>query len=329
MIVEGSALQRVEDFGGMFNMIDQHTVHAMVLTGGRSSRMGGRHKPGILVGGRSVIDRTLSALWSAVPSAEVVIAGSDAGLSPNLRQQVTVVREDPPFSGPLAGVAAAMEGIPHSDGVVLLLGGDLPFLSSETMTKLVGAVTAGAPVASCLDATGHLQYLCSSWDQHVLRDQFNDISDATNMPLRALFAGLHPELIDCDPNELRDIDTPEDLARAVTTSDGRPVPEALLAAVEYLGADPDGNDLGLNPDQTVEILEFARNVKYSSSAANPVVAAFLAGQLAGSQDARSVGEALRSVLDRVETEAQVGDVHESADHPAGGRDVGGLAGGDQ
>lgn len=329
MIVEGSALQRFDNFGGMFNMIDQHTVHAVVLTGGRSSRMGGRHKPGILVGGRSVIDRTLTALWSALPSAEVVIAGSDVGLSPNFRQQVTVVREDPPFSGPLAGVAAAMKVIPPSDGTVILLGGDLPFLSPDTMTKLADAVAAGAPVSSCLDATGHLQYLCSSWHQNALRSQFEQIADVTDVPLRALFAGLTPELIDCDPNELRDIDTPEDLARAVTTSDGRPVSETLLAAVENLGNGPDDNAVGLSPQQTVEILEFARKVKYSSSAANPVVAAFLAGQLAGADGGLSVEDALLRVLDLVGTDGQFGNIHEPADQPARGRDIGGLPAGDQ
>src|SRR5690625_5448996 len=61
----------------MFNMFDSHTVQAVVLTGGRSSRMGGRHKPGIPVGGRTVIDRTLATLRSVAPHAKVVIAGSD------------------------------------------------------------------------------------------------------------------------------------------------------------------------------------------------------------------------------------------------------------
>ena len=116
-------------------MFDSHAVHAVVLTGGRSSRMGGRHKPGIPVGGRTVIDRTLTTLWSVAPSAKVLIAGSDEGLSESLRQHVTVVREDPPFSGPVAGVAAAVEAFSTSEGVTLLLGGDLPFLSAATMRR--------------------------------------------------------------------------------------------------------------------------------------------------------------------------------------------------
>lgn len=279
-------------------MVEEKTVRAVVLTGGRSSRMGGRHKPGILLDGRSVIDRIVSALWSAAPSAEVVIAGSDLGLSPSLRQKVTVVREDPPFSGPLAGVASALEAIPPSDEVVILLSGDTPFLSATTLHDLLSAAAAGAPVVSCLDSTGHLQYLCSGWQQDVLRTQLERIEDPAGVPLRALFEGLSPELIDCDPDELRDIDTPDDLARAVTTSDGRPVPEALLTTVDRFNQQHSGDaEAALTARQTAAILDFAREVKYSASMANPVVAAFIAGQLVGSEDDSSVLEALQKVLD--------------------------------
>jgi len=281
-------------------MIDQQPVHAVILTGGRSSRMGGRHKPGILVGGRSVIDRTITSLWTADSTAEVLIAGTDDGLSPELHSRVTVVREDPPFAGPVAGVAAAVDELAGTNGIVLLLGGDLPFLSAQTLTKLIEAAGRGAAVVSCVDETGHLQYLCSAWRADVLRAQVADIGQPAGVPLRALFAGLEPELIDCAPDELRDIDTPEDLARAVTTSDGRPVPETLLMALERVGSQP-GSDaaLALSPQETVDILEFARAVKHAPSVANPVVAAFIAGQLAGSQEDSSVDQALGSVLDVV------------------------------
>lgn len=196
-------------------MSTDHPVHAVVLTGGRSSRMGGRHKPGIQLGGRSVIDRTLATLWSVAPTAHVIIAGSDEGLSSSFRPHVTVVREDPPFSGPVAGVAAAVDAMSISDGVTILLGGDLPFLSAATMRRLVQAAGAGAAVVSCLDETERLQYLCSGWDTAILREQVAAIPEPAGAPLRALFSGLVPELISCDPNELRDIDTPDDLARAV------------------------------------------------------------------------------------------------------------------
>lgn len=299
-------------------MPERHSVQAIVLTGGRSSRMGGRHKPGIVIGGQSVIDRTLTALYEALPQARVIIAGTDEGMSAQYRRHCTVVREDPPFSGPLAGVAAAADALGTSDGPVLLLGGDLPFISAQTLRRLTRAVADGAAVASCQDATGHLQYLVSGWRACVLRDQLREIADPDGVPLRALYAGLTPELIECDPDELRDIDTPEDVAWAVTTSDGRPVPAELLRAVA--GCQQGG---GLSPQQTVDILDFARTVKYAPSVANPAVAAFLAGQLAG-QD-HSVQAALQAVL--ALADERIGDGHEVTGHAAGTGDIGGLPGG--
>ncbi|MGO3661908.1 NTP transferase domain-containing protein, partial [Microbacterium gubbeenense] len=47
----------------------------IVLTGGRSTRMGGRHKPALLVGGSSIVDRA-----GAAAPGRVVIAGSGEGL---------------------------------------------------------------------------------------------------------------------------------------------------------------------------------------------------------------------------------------------------------
>lgn len=175
--------------------------------------MGGTNRASSL-GGRTVIDRTLTTLWSVEPTAHVIIAGSDEGLSSSFRPHVTVVREDPPFSGPVAGVAAAVDAMSTSDGVTILLGGDLPFLSAATMRRLLHTAGAGAAVVSCLDETGHLQYLCSAWGTAILHEQVAAIPEPAGAPLRALFSGLEPELITCDPHELRDIDTPEDLARA-------------------------------------------------------------------------------------------------------------------
>src|SRR5699024_11139093 len=138
-----------------------------------------------------------------------------------------------------------------------------------------------------------------------------------------------PELVECDPDELRDIDTPYDLARAVTTADGRPVPESLLATVDRFEDEHGQSVAGLSPGQTAEVLDFARKVEYAPSEASPAVVAFLAGQLAGAQEGLAVGEALDRVLDAVVSGGQTGDIHESADHLARGGDVGSLPGTDQ
>lgn len=94
---------------------------AIVLAGGRGSRLGGTDKAAIDIDGQMLIDHVLAAVAECVP---IVAVGP-----PNLaRSGVTVVREDPPFSGPVAGIAAALDaliaaGVPRS-------GGESPFEQS-------------------------------------------------------------------------------------------------------------------------------------------------------------------------------------------------------
>src|SRR5699024_6892518 len=198
--------------------------------------------------------------------------------------------------------------------------------SDLTISSLIATIVDGADAVSCVDDTGHLQYLCAGWRQEVFHAQLAQIADPAGVPLRVLFSGLTPKLIDCDPDELRDIDTPYDLARAVTTADGRPVPESLLAAVDRFEDEHGQNVAGLSPGQPAVIVDFAREVTYAPRGTNPVVAAFLAGQLAGARDGLSVRQALARVLGVVGGQHQVGDIQESADHLARGGDGGGLSG---
>src|SRR5690606_32502180 len=94
-------------------------VGAVLLVGGRSRRMGGGYKPQLLVGGRSMFDRAVGALSDA-GCAPIMAAG------PVLDAAAPVhwVREDPPYTGPVAAIGAALEGVPatHPEWMMLLAG---------------------------------------------------------------------------------------------------------------------------------------------------------------------------------------------------------------
>jgi molybdopterin-guanine dinucleotide biosynthesis protein A len=109
------------------------TVNAIILTGGRSRRFDGVHKPGVAVGGRSTISRILASIRGLDDGADigadgsyvrgagagagagvgvgVWVAGPLDGLSETEREDVCEVREEPAFAGPLAGIAAAVAAI--------------------------------------------------------------------------------------------------------------------------------------------------------------------------------------------------------------------------
>lgn len=99
---------------------------AIILGGGRSARMG-RDKRALTIGGRSLM--AIAADACAARDQIVVV-------SPDLpgdvsEDRVTRTLEDPPFGGPVAGIAAGMSALPPAvpGDEVLLLACDLPRVS--------------------------------------------------------------------------------------------------------------------------------------------------------------------------------------------------------
>ena len=183
------------------------TLRGLVLAGGRASRLGGRHKPAILVGGEPIVALAVGALRAA--GADALVVGEQAGVPAG----VPVVREDPPFGGPLAAVAAGLAALPPAeDGIVLLIGGDMPFVTAEALRRLITACQGAAALA--VDADGRAQPLCAAWDEHLLRARLADVGDPENRPLRILLEGVDPALVPLPAHELLDVDTPDDLRAA-------------------------------------------------------------------------------------------------------------------
>ncbi|MEU5399582.1 DUF6457 domain-containing protein [Streptomyces sp. NPDC005963] len=155
---------------------------AIVLAGGSAQRLGGADKPGLSVGGRTLLDRVLSASRGA---RRTVVVGGRRGTE----RPVVWAREDPPGGGPVAALdaglrqlarewrrtadlprrpaeadrATAMNGTeeigrggsgsgPSTTGSgsqepieprnVLVLSADLPFLREPTVRGLVRALAA-------------------------------------------------------------------------------------------------------------------------------------------------------------------------------------------
>ncbi|MGC4980120.1 NTP transferase domain-containing protein [Streptomyces sp. DT193] len=109
---------------------------AVVLAGGAARRLGGEDKPGVRVGGRTLLDRVLAACADATRT--VVVARP----RPTARA-VEWAREDPPGGGPLAALDA---GLRHTgEPYVLVLSADLPFLEEKTVRRLLDTLRSGTP----------------------------------------------------------------------------------------------------------------------------------------------------------------------------------------
>src|SRR5687768_17947585 len=105
---------------------------AVVLAGGRAARLGGRAKPQLEVGGRTMLDTVLRAVEDA--ERRVVV-----GPPQPLPDDVVRVREQPPGGGPVAALKAGLPEV--STDVVVVLAGDLPFLTAALVAELRARLT--------------------------------------------------------------------------------------------------------------------------------------------------------------------------------------------
>ncbi|MDR5698786.1 molybdenum cofactor guanylyltransferase [Agromyces aerolatus] len=195
---------------------------AILLAGGRGSRMSGARKPLLEVGGRSLLEHAHRAASWCDP---VTVVGDvrDARLN-----GVEWVREDPPFGGPAAAVAAALSswaGRGDSPAWTLVLACDLPGAGPAVARLRRAAQDAALETDGvCLaDPSGRTQWLTGLYRTSVLTARAAALPDAArDASIRSLLDGLAIEVVPAPAAETADIDTWEDLetARAGTTGAG-------------------------------------------------------------------------------------------------------------
>jgi molybdopterin-guanine dinucleotide biosynthesis protein A len=183
---------------------------AIILAGGTSRRMGGGDKTALAVGGTPLLDRVLAA----VPEAEWVIV---VGAERPTRTPVRWTREAPAGAGPAAAVA---QGLTLAEApTVVLLAGDLPFVTRATVARLLARAAPNGAVLA--DADGIPQWLTGAWPRALLDEAL--AGDPAGASLRKALAPLQPALLTAVAGrpEWFDCDAPDDLARARDLLEGK------------------------------------------------------------------------------------------------------------
>jgi molybdopterin-guanine dinucleotide biosynthesis protein A len=185
---------------------------AVVLAGGKAARLGGQAKPQLEVGGRTMLAAVLAAVADA--DRRVVV-----GPPQPVPEGVVRVREQPPGGGPVAALRAGLPEV--STDVVVVLAGDLPFLTSALVRELRERLTADGVLV--VDDTGRDQLLLGAWRTAALRTA---VAATTGpVPLRRVLVPLNPRRLrpavpPGTPPPWLDCDTPADLARARQLAEG-------------------------------------------------------------------------------------------------------------
>ena len=200
---------------------------AILLAGGRASRVGGAEKPLFDVGGQTLLARAVAAVAHA--GARPIVVASPI-LDPSL--DVAWVAEDPPFGGPVAGIVAALSrtelwapepewtfvlacDLPRVDAAVERLRNDILLLPSDT---------DGVCLA---DASSRPQWLTGAYRTSALRTAARAVPDAgRNAPVRVLLDDLAIAAIAAPDDLTADVDTWEDLDRARAAAGDAPLEDS-------------------------------------------------------------------------------------------------------
>ncbi|MGW4474726.1 NTP transferase domain-containing protein [Nonomuraea sp. NPDC004354] len=264
---------------------------AIILAGGAARRMGGRDKPGLRLGGRTLLERVAAAVREA---ERVVVVGPPRDLP-----GVLFTREEPEGGGPVPALRAGLDLV--AAPWVVLLAGDLPLMEPACVTALLQAATAPgrAPAAPdpgrapgrqrvgavLVDDEGREQWLAGAW---------------RTAPLRAALAGyqgrsLHALLAPLDPVRLRlpgtpwlDCDTLDDLRKVAQMN---VLAEWTALACKELGVDPSRVDRDL-------VLELTKEVAHGVARPAAPLTAYLLGL------AQGMGTAPEDAVERITTLAR-------------------------
>ena len=286
-------------------------LDAIILAGGRSSRLGGSPKAELVIGSRRLVDIAVDAAAAVDARRTVVVGPDDLVAAP-----VITARERPPFGGPVAGLAAGLAALDRLDaGVgasdrgdgasdrgdsgdtdtetaaadrwVLVLTCDLP-LAREAAAELVAAarIASGEAQGICFD-DGRTQWLPAAYRREALARAIIALGDPHGASMRAL--GTHMTLTTIpDPGGLTaDVDTWQDVERARSLQPGAKgagmsntpqSPESLERWVAALAT-----ELGLDPAAvpTGDILDLARDVAHGVARPAAPLSTFLVGLAVG------------------------------------------------
>ncbi|HKS00614.1 MAG TPA: NTP transferase domain-containing protein [Arthrobacter sp.] len=184
---------------------------AIILAGGRSSRLGGSPKSALMFDGATLLERSLAA---AAGARHTVVVGPEAA---GLPAGVLTCREDPPFAGPAAAVAAGLDALRAAGraDLVLVLACDMPRAEDAVRALREALPGTGADGIMASSADGRLQPLAGFYGTAVLERAVQDAAARNALvhgSVFALLASLDVQAVAVPAGSTDDVDTWDDAA---------------------------------------------------------------------------------------------------------------------
>lgn len=186
---------------------------AVILAGGRASRLGGVSKAALVRGSETLLELALDATAGA---RRVVVVGDAAT---DVRYLLT--RESPMFGGPVAALSAGLTALDgDASPYVLVLACDMPDVARAVAALLAIAPTGDGTIA--LDATGREQYLAAIYQRVSINRRLTGMT-VEGASMRELVRDLTLDRVTVPPGTTDDVDTWQDAGNlGVTMKEATP-----------------------------------------------------------------------------------------------------------
>jgi molybdopterin-guanine dinucleotide biosynthesis protein A len=185
----------------------------VVIAGGRSSRMGGGQKGLLPLGGMPMLAHVLAAV---TPQVHAILINSNA--NPQLFEpyRLPVLADSAPGQlGPLAGLLTGMLWARqnHPSTTHLLSAPcDSPCLPSDLVARLTGALTKSGKAIAIARDKERLHPTLGLWPVALAERLADDLVRHDMRGMQAWLRQFAVQEVFFDPDDLRNINTPEDLA---------------------------------------------------------------------------------------------------------------------
>lgn len=195
---------------------------AVILAGGKASRMGGAPKGLLEVGGRRILDRLVDAASAAFGTLPLLVANDPAAAG--WRPDLSVTADRIPDAGTLGGIHAALTTVA---GPVVCVAWDMPFVTAVLLRRLAADLDRFDAVLPASDGPRGVEPLCAGYGPGCL----GPIEAAIGRgDLRAI--GFHQDIVVrvLDPATIAPLGDPARLFFNVNTPADRVEAERLAAA---------------------------------------------------------------------------------------------------
>jgi molybdenum cofactor guanylyltransferase len=205
-------------------------LRALVLAGGRSTRMG-RDKAALeYAAGLSQLDRAVELLRPLATSVHISVRADQA--ADPLRQRHEQILDRGDVEGPVAGIRAAQ--VQDAAAAWLVVACDLPLLDESTLRELVARRDPTKTATAFRSSHDGLpEPLCAIWEpgSAPLLQRFLDAG--RNCPRKFLISSDTLLLDQPDPEALDNVNTPDELATARQRLNAASAPSRPLRVQYY------------------------------------------------------------------------------------------------